>query len=100
MSSNENIIDTFKRSLSITLKSIGKTQDTEINFVTKKSSLSNKQINLTLPRASTLKKDLNYLRGEADSMALELRLHNSKIHQLYKTRSNISNKIFGKFLIT
>ena len=28
-------------------------------------------------------------------MALELRLHNSKIHQQYKTRSDISNKIFN-----
>ena len=58
-------------------------------------SINGKQINLTLPRISTIKKDINYLRGEADSMALELRLHNSKIHQQFLTGNDITNKIFN-----
>ena len=95
MSNNNNLIDIFKRSLAVTVKSIGKSQSAEINFVTENPSIDGKQINLTLPRSSTLKKDLNYLRGEADSMALELRFHNSKIHQKFLTGSDISNKIFN-----
>ena len=94
MLSNNNLINSFKRSLAITVKSIGKKKDAKINFVTENSSINGKEINLTLPRSSTLKKDLNYLRGEADSMALELRLHNSKIHQRFITGNNITNKIF------
>ena len=66
MLSNNNLIDIFKRSLSVTVKSIGKSQDAEIKFVTEYPSINGKQINLTLPRISTLKKDLNYLRGEAE----------------------------------
>ena len=80
MSENKNIIDIFKKSLTATIKSIGKIKDAEISFVTDKPSINGKQINLSLPNISTLKKELNYIRGEADAMALELRLHSSKIH--------------------
>lgn len=95
MLSNNNLINIFKRSLAVTVKSIGKKKDAEINFVTENPSISKKQINLSLPRSSTFKKDLCYLRGEADSMALELRLHNSKIHQQFITENEIINKIFN-----
>ena len=95
MLNNNNIIDIFKRSLAITIKSIGKNKNVEINFVTENPSIKGKQINLTLPRTSTINKDLYYLRGEADSMALEVRLHNSKIHQQFITGDDVTNKIFN-----
>ena len=95
MSNNNNLIDTFKRSIATTVKSIGKKRTVEINFVTENPSIDGDKINLTLPRPSTLKKDLNYLRGEADSMALELRLHDAKIHQQFITGNDITNKIFN-----
>ena len=95
MSNNNNLIDTFKRSIATTVKSIGKNRTAEINFVTENPSIDGDQINLTLPRPSTIKKDLNYLRGEADSMALELRLHNAKVHQQFITGNDITNKIFN-----
>ena len=100
MSNNNNLIDTFKRSLATTVKSIGKNRTAEINFVTENPSIDGDQINLTLPRPSTLKKDLNYLRGEADSMALELRLHDAKVHQQFMTGNDITNKIFGSFVFS
>lgn len=95
MLTSNNLIDIFKRSLAVTVKSIGKNKDAEINFVAENPSINGLQINLTLPRSSTFKKDLYYLRGEADSMALELRLHNSKIHQQFISANDITNKIFN-----
>ena len=95
MSENKNIIDIFKKSLTATIKSIGKIKDAEISFVTDKPSINGKQINLSLPSISTLKKDLNYIRGEADAMALELRLHNSKIHLKHLGSNNTINQIFN-----
>ncbi len=76
LNNNKNLTDNFKKSITATVKSIGKNQDIEVNFVTENPSIEGKLINLTLPRTSSLKKDINYLRGEADSMALEFRLHN------------------------
>ena len=95
MLNNNNLVDIFKRSLAATVKSIGKKKDVEINFVKENPVINEKQINLTPPHTSTLKKDLYYLRGEADSIALELRLHNSKIHQQFITGNEITDKIFN-----
>ena len=95
MLENDNIIDIFKRSLATTIKSIGKTQDAEINFVSENPSINGKEINLSLPNISSLKNNLHYIRGEADAMALELRLHNSKIHLKYLSSNNTVNQIFN-----
>ena len=95
MLNSENLIDIFKRSLVVTIKSIGKSNDVEINFVTENPSINEKKINLTLPIKSSFKKNLSYLRGEADCMALELRLHNSKTHQQYLTGNKVSDQIIN-----
>tara|TARA_Y100000590_G_scaffold464598_1_gene634432 strand:- start:1093 stop:2886 length:1794 start_codon:yes stop_codon:yes gene_type:complete len=95
MSNSKNLVDTFKRSLTATVKSIGKKKEAEIAFVNENPSIEGLKINLSLPRKSTLKKDLTYLRGEADSMALKLRLHNSKIHEKYLKGNELKNKIFN-----
>ena len=95
MLENEEIIDLFKKSLSVTVKSIGKSENLEINFVNENPSIDGKQINLTIPSISSLKNNLNYFRGEADMMALEIRLHNSKVHKNYLSSSDIANKIFN-----
>ena len=60
MLENDNIIDIFKRSLSSTIKSIGKTQDVEINFVSENPSINGKEINLSIPNISSLKNNLHY----------------------------------------
>ena len=91
---NNKLIDIFKRSLSITLKTIGKYKEAQINFVLDDSSNDKDKINLTLPRISTFKKNINYLRGEADSLALELRFHNSEIHNKFISKNILANKIF------
>ena len=95
MSENENIIDIFKKSLTATIKSIGKIHDAEISFVAEKPSINGKQVNLPSFSSSTLKHDLNYVRGEDDAIALELRLHNSNLHNKFLTgneKSEIKNR--------
>ena len=55
MSKNREIIEDFKKSLSATIKSIGKKEDIEINFVKENPSINGNTINsvsythLTLP---------------------------------------------------
>ena len=94
MLKNEEIVDLFKKSLSATVKSIGKSGKIEINFVDKNPSINGEQVNLVNPSVSSLKKNLIYLRAEADAMALKLRLHNSQIHKKNLSSNDIANEIF------
>ena len=95
MSRNEDLIDEFKKSLSITVRSISKSDDIEVNFVSEKSSINGKKIELINPNLQSIKDNLNYIRADADSKALEIRLHNSEIHSKFIGESEITKKIFN-----
>ena len=81
MLKNSELIQDFKKSLSATVKSIGKNDDLEINYVKENPSISGNTINLTEPNIENIRNNLTYLRAEADSLALEFRLHSKEIHQ-------------------
>ncbi len=93
MLKNNDSIEEFKRSLSATVKSIGKKEDLEINYVKENPSIAGNTINLTEPNIENLKYNLNYLRAEADSLALEFRLHSKEIHQNFINNDEFSNEI-------
>ena len=96
MLENEEIVDLFKKSLSATIKSIGKSGNIEINFVDKNPSINGDQVNLANPNIDSLKNNLTYLRAEADTMALEFRLHNSEIHKKHLSSNDTAMK-FSEF---
>ena len=96
MSENEDIIEIFKKSISATVKSIGKNNKAEINFVNKDPGVQGNQINILFPEISKLNKDINYIRGQADTIALELRLHDPSVHNKFITKNDISNAIFNE----
>ena len=81
MLKNNEFVEEFKKSLSATVKSIGKNDDLEINYVKENPSITGNIINLTEPNIDNIKNNLTYLRAEADSLALEFRLHSKEIHQ-------------------
>ena len=95
MPENNNILDIFKRSLTATIRSIGKTQNIDIEFVNENPGRVGNKLNLSLPNNSILRRNLNYIRGEADSLALEIRLHNENLHKKYLSKDEIVNKIFN-----
>ena len=68
MLKNNEIIEDFKKSLSVTIKSIGKNEDLEINYVKENPSVNGTTINLTEPNIENIKNNLTYLRAEADSL--------------------------------
>ena len=94
MLGNEEIIEEFKKSISATVKSIGKSENIEINFVDEKPSINGGIINLINPNIKSLKNNLNYVRAEADCMALEIRFHEKKVLEKYLTNNDLANKIF------
>ena len=95
MLENDEIVDQFKKSLSATIKSIGKSNTIEVNFVQDGPSIDGDIINLNEPNLQSLKKNLNYIRAEADLMALEIRLHTKEIHQEYLGNNDVVNEIFN-----
>ena len=97
MLQNEEFIEQFKKSLSATVKSIGKSDLIEINFVADSPSIDGHVINLIEPNLKNISENLNYIRAEADSMALEIRFHKKNIHEKYLSQNDISNDIFNAF---
>ena len=97
MTANYSVIEEFKKSLTATVKSIGKSDSIEVNFVEDKSSINGNIINLLEPNIKSLKKEINYIRAEADSMALEIRFHKKKIHDNFRSENDITNQIFNAF---
>ncbi len=94
MSESKNSIEIFKKSIANTVKSVGKIKDIEISFIDKKPYINGKTLYLSEPSSKALSDNLNYLRGEADSMALEFRFHNNDIHQQYIFDDDLANQIF------
>ena len=95
MLKNNELVEEFKKSLSATIKSIGKSEELEINYVKENPSVVGNTINLTEPNIENIKKNLTYLRAEADSMALEFRLHSKEIHQNFINNDELSNEIIN-----
>ena len=71
MLKNEEILEQFKKSLTATTKSISQNKLVEINFTKENSSIEGNLINLPEPNIESLKKNLTYIRAEADALALE-----------------------------
>ena len=95
MLENDNLIEEFKKTISSTIKSIGKSSSIEVNFVQESSSINGETINLAEPNLNVIKNKLNYIRAEADSMALKFRFHEKKIHEKYLSKNEIANSIFS-----
>ncbi len=93
MLKSSEIIEEFKKSLSATVKSIGKNEDLEINYVKENPSINGNTINLTEPNIENIKNNLTYLRAEADSLALEFRLHSKEIHKNFINNDELANEI-------
>ena len=94
MLKNNELIEEFKKSISATVKSIGKNEELEINYVKENPSIVGNTINLTEPNIESIKKNLTYIRAEADSLALEFRFHSKEIHNDFVNNNEFSNEIF------
>ena len=95
MLKNEEILEQFKKSLTATTKSISQNKLVEINFTKENSSIEGNLINLPEPNIESLKKNLTYIRAEADALALEFRFHSKEIHNSFIDDNDMANEIFN-----
>ena len=61
MLKNNELIEEFKKSISATVKSIGKNEELEINYVKENPSIVGNTINLTEPNIENIKNNLPYV---------------------------------------
>ena len=95
MEKRENKLNTFKKSLSITTKTIGNKKKQQINFVTNNPGIKDDIANLREPSKDLSFKKISLSRGEADSIASQIRYHNPKIHKKFTKKNSESVRIFN-----
>ena len=61
MLENDNLIEEFKKTISSTIKSIGKSNSIEVNFVQEQSYIKDEIINLAEPNINLLKLSLIHI---------------------------------------
>ena len=88
MLKNDDIFEEFKKSLSITIKSIGKNNDLEINFIKDKSSINGNAINLKEPNIESFQKNSQFFEN------LQKSCKNGYIPTVHRKKSNEKWSIF------
>ena len=96
MIENKKKLEIFKKSISITTKTITNKKKTEVNYVGQgeKTSFKGTIIKLKEPSENLSKNNITKIRGTADSVATQVRYHNTKIHKKYSSNETTSEKIF------
>ena len=95
MSSKNNKIESFKQSISSTLKAISKNKNLNVQFGNQEEKKDSNQVNLPLPSIQLEDMEKNEIRGLADSIALKFKNHNTEIHNSIKPKSKNGNNIFN-----
>ena len=71
----EETINRFKRAISQTMRSLAENDELDVTFGTETPSVIGNRVRLPLPPRDLPKKDRTLLRGQADSLALQLAHH-------------------------
>jgi cobaltochelatase CobT len=79
--SREAPTEPFKRAVTSCLRAIAKAPELEVTFAAERPGLSPGKARLPEPARKMSKRDAAIVRGHADSMALKLACHDSKLHR-------------------
>ena len=82
-SNNQNDLDEFKRAITMAMRSISKEDELTVSFGAETGSVNGLKARLPLPNKSMSSKQLNSLRGEADSIALFIAHHKEDVSKKY-----------------
>tara|TARA_B100000700_G_scaffold328349_1_gene445887 strand:- start:2927 stop:4774 length:1848 start_codon:yes stop_codon:yes gene_type:complete len=92
---NQYDIDEFKRALTMAMRSISKEEELTVSFGAETGSVNGLKARLPLPNKSMSTKQLNSLRGEADSIALYIAYHKDDISSKYLPQGQKAKNIFN-----
>ena len=92
---NQNDLDEFKRALTMAMRSISKEDELTVSFGAETGSVNGVKARLPLPNKSISAKQLDSLRGEADSIALFIAHHKEDVSQKYLPEGQKAREIFN-----
>ncbi len=92
---NQNDLDEFKRALTMAMRSISKEDELTVSFGAETGSVNGVKARLPLPNKSMSAKQLDSLRGEADSIALFIAHHKEDVSQKYLPEGQKAREIFN-----
>ena len=96
---NQNDLDEFKRALTMAMRSISKEDELTVSFGAETGSVNGVKARLPLPNKSMSAKQLDSLRGEADSIALFIAHHKENVSQKYLPEGQKAREIFNSCLL-
>jgi cobaltochelatase CobT len=87
-------VDDFKRATALAIKAIGHKDELEVAYTTEPISVTGRRVKIPLPSAGLAKSEVSFIRGAADSVALKLRYHDTKLHEQRAPSNAIARATF------
>lgn len=92
----EETIDRFKRAISQTVRSLAENDELDVSFGTETPSVAGNRVRLPLPPRDLPQKDKTILRGQADSIALQLAHHDKLLNTKSRPAEPDARSVFDR----
>jgi cobaltochelatase CobT len=94
MAQNESAVEAFRRVTAAAMRAIAHKTELNVTFAPGQHGLAGNEARLPLPARDLPKTEVAQVRGEADAIALKLRLHNAETHRREAPRTEMGRQIF------
>jgi cobaltochelatase CobT len=94
MAQNESAVEGFRRVTAAAMRAIARKTELNVTFAPGQHGLAGTEARLPLPARDLPKTEVAQVRGEADAIALKLRLHNAETHRREAPRTEMGRQIF------
>ncbi|MFZ5792666.1 MAG: cobaltochelatase subunit CobT [Pseudomonadota bacterium] len=94
MAQNESAVEGFRRVTAATMRAIARRTEINVTFAPGQHGLSGAEARLPLPARDLPTAEVAQVRGEADAIALKLRLHDAETHRREAPKSEMGRQIF------
>ena len=94
MAQNESAVESFRRVTAAAMRAIGRKTELNVTFAPGQHGLAGTEARLPLPARDLPRTEVAQVRGEADAIALKLRLHNAETHRREAPRTEMGRQIF------
>ncbi len=94
MADSHDPIDVFKQATQATARALSGREEVEVIFGSSLPELSGDTLRLPAPAKALSDADIALLRGQADTLALRLRYHNTRLYQQYMPADPLARLVF------